>query len=89
MLVGRSLREVERRIDRLLALVAVAWAAMLVAILAASAVAVSLWRARAEDFRLPPRERYPVIRLVSAVITRLEERPLAGPATAQPVEMAE
>jgi adenine deaminase len=35
------------------------------------------WRARAEDFRLPPRERYPIIRLVSAVITRLEERPLA------------
>jgi adenine deaminase len=35
------------------------------------------WRARAEDFRLPPRERYPVIRLVSAVITRLEDRPLA------------
>ena len=35
------------------------------------------WRARAEDFRLPARARYPVIRLVSAVITRLEERPLA------------
>jgi adenine deaminase len=35
------------------------------------------WRARAEDFTLPPRERYPVIRFVSAVITRLEERPLA------------
>ena len=35
------------------------------------------WRARAEDFRLPARDRYPVIRLVSAVITRLEERPLA------------
>jgi adenine deaminase len=35
------------------------------------------WRARADDFRLPPRERYPVIKLVSAVITRLEERPRA------------
>jgi adenine deaminase len=35
------------------------------------------WRARADDFRLPRRARYPVIRLVSAVITRLEERPLA------------
>src|SRR2546428_2344695 len=35
------------------------------------------WRARAEDFALPPRDRYPVARLVSAVITRLEERPLA------------
>jgi adenine deaminase len=35
------------------------------------------WRARAEDFALPERERYPVVRLVSAVITRLEERPLA------------
>ena len=35
------------------------------------------WRARAEDFVLPARERYPVVRLVSAVITRLEERPLA------------
>ena len=35
------------------------------------------WRARAADFRLPPRAAYPVIRLVSAVITRLEER---GPA---------
>jgi adenine deaminase len=32
------------------------------------------WRARPEDFALPARERYPVIRLVSAVITRLEER---------------
>ncbi|MGH7309384.1 MAG: adenine deaminase C-terminal domain-containing protein, partial [Candidatus Rokuibacteriota bacterium] len=36
------------------------------------------WRARAEDFVLPPRDRYPVARLVSAVITRLEERPLAA-----------
>ena len=33
------------------------------------------WRARAEDFALPVRESYPVIRLLSAVITRLEERP--------------
>ncbi|HEU4366683.1 MAG TPA: adenine deaminase C-terminal domain-containing protein [Methylomirabilota bacterium] len=32
------------------------------------------WRARPEDFRLPPRASYPVARLVSAVITRLEER---------------
>lgn len=32
------------------------------------------WRARPEDFRLPPRATLPVIRLVSAVITRLEER---------------
>jgi adenine deaminase len=35
------------------------------------------WRARAEDFRLPRRPTYPVARLVSAVITRLEERALA------------
>ena len=35
------------------------------------------WRARAEDFRLPGRATYPVARLVSAVITRLEERALA------------
>jgi adenine deaminase len=35
------------------------------------------WQARAEDFRPPRRARYPVIRLVSAVISRLEERPLA------------
>ncbi len=35
------------------------------------------WRARPDDFRLPPRDRYPVIRLVSAVITRLEDRPRA------------
>jgi adenine deaminase len=32
------------------------------------------WRCSAEEFALPSRERYPVIRLVSAVITRLEER---------------
>jgi len=37
------------------------------------------WRARPADFRLPPRATYPVIRLVSAVITRLEQRaPAAG-----------
>src|SRR5947208_1346538 len=36
------------------------------------------WRARAADFALPARPRYPVIRLVSAVISRLEERHL-GP----------
>ena len=35
------------------------------------------WRTRSEDFVLPSRARYPVARLVSAVITRLEERPLA------------
>jgi adenine deaminase len=35
------------------------------------------WRTRAEDFRLPRRATYPVARLVSAVITRLEERALA------------
>ena len=35
------------------------------------------WRARPDDFPLPPRATYPVIRLVSAVITRLEERALA------------
>ncbi len=35
------------------------------------------WRPRPEDFALPPAARYPVVRLVSAVITRLEERPLA------------
>jgi adenine deaminase len=36
------------------------------------------WRARADDFALPSRARYPVIRLVSAAITRLEERPLGA-----------
>jgi adenine deaminase len=36
------------------------------------------WRSRPADFALPPRARYPVIDLVSAVITRLEERPLAS-----------
>lgn len=35
------------------------------------------WRAKADDFRLPARERYPIVRLVSSVITRLEERALA------------
>jgi adenine deaminase len=34
------------------------------------------WRARPDDFALPPRARYPVLHLVSAVISRLEERPL-------------
>jgi adenine deaminase len=34
------------------------------------------WRARTDDFTLPARARYPVARLVSTVITRLEERPL-------------
>lgn len=32
------------------------------------------WRARPEDFRLPSRTTLPVVRLVSAVITKLEER---------------
>jgi adenine deaminase len=32
------------------------------------------WRARADDFALPARATYPVLRLVSAVITKLEER---------------
>jgi len=36
------------------------------------------WRASPDDFRLPRRERYPVMRLVSAVISRLEERPLVA-----------
>jgi len=36
------------------------------------------WRARAEDFQLPARGALPVIRLVSAVITKLEERAM-GP----------
>ena len=36
------------------------------------------WRATARDFELPPRERYPVLRLVSAVISRREDRPLAA-----------
>jgi adenine deaminase len=32
------------------------------------------WRARPDDFALPRRPRYPVIQLVSAVISRLQER---------------
>jgi adenine deaminase len=37
------------------------------------------WRCVAGDLALPSRDRYPVIRLVSAVISRLEERaPVAG-----------
>src|SRR5437870_1174602 len=32
------------------------------------------WRARAADFRLPGRATFPVLRLVSAVITKVEER---------------
>jgi len=35
------------------------------------------WRARPRDFALPARERYPVLKLTSAVISRLEERPMA------------
>jgi adenine deaminase len=34
------------------------------------------WRAEARDFELPARDRYPVLRLVSAVISRREDRPL-------------
>ncbi len=34
------------------------------------------WRARPEDFVLPGRASYPVIQLVSAVISRLQERPM-------------
>jgi len=34
------------------------------------------WRARPDDFELPRRDAYPVIQLVSAVISRLHERPL-------------
>ncbi len=40
----------------------------------ASARLASRWRATAADFALPRRARYPVIRLVSAVISRLEDR---------------
>lgn len=36
------------------------------------------WRARARDFELPARERYPVLRLVTAVISKREDRPLAS-----------
>ena len=35
------------------------------------------WRCRADEFQLPARSRLPVLRLVSAVVTRLEERPFA------------
>jgi adenine deaminase len=35
------------------------------------------WRAAARDFALPAREQYPVLRLVSAVISRREDRALA------------
>src|SRR5262249_28792736 len=52
----------------------VAWSR---AFTSAEARLIVRWRTRAEDFELPPRARYPVARLVSAVITRLEERPLA------------
>jgi adenine deaminase len=47
------------------------------------------WRARPEDFALPPRPSYPVVRLVSTVITRLEERaPAAGDLHAALVDRA-
>jgi adenine deaminase len=36
------------------------------------------WRARSDDFVVPRRARYPIVRLVSAVITKLEERPIAA-----------
>jgi len=40
---------------------------------------VARWRCRPEEFRAPPPRRLPAMRLVSAVITRLEERlPAAG-----------
>ena len=34
------------------------------------------WRARPDDFELPRRASYPVMQLVSAVISRLQERPI-------------
>jgi adenine deaminase len=43
----------------------------------ASARLAGRWQATADDFALPRRATYPVIRLVSAVISRLEERALA------------
>ena len=47
------------------------------------------WRARPENFQLPARATYPVIRLTSAVITRLEERaPAAGDLFAALVDRA-
>ena len=42
----------------------------------ASARLAGRWQARPEDFELPRRATYPVLRLVSAVISRLEERAL-------------
>ena len=42
----------------------------------ASARLAGRWQARPEDFELPRRPTYPVLRLVSAVISRLEERAL-------------
>jgi adenine deaminase len=44
----------------------------------ASARLTGRWHATAADFALPARPAYPVIRLVSAVISRLEERALAA-----------
>ena len=47
------------------------------------------WRARPDDFRLPPRPTYPIVRLASAVITRLEARaPAAGDLHAALVDRA-
>jgi hypothetical protein len=45
VLVGRSLREVERRIDQVFALVIAVWLAMLAVIVATSALGVALWHA--------------------------------------------
>jgi adenine deaminase len=50
------------------------WARVLTS---SSARLAGRWHATADDFVLPRRDRYPVIRLVSAVISRLEERALA------------
>src|SRR3954447_249041 len=44
VLVGRSLREVERRVDQLSVLVTVVWLLMLGVIVAASALGVAVWR---------------------------------------------
>jgi adenine deaminase len=47
------------------------------------------WRARPDDFRLPSRATLPVIRLVSAVITKLEQRaPAPGDVHAALVDRA-
>lgn len=47
------------------------------------------WRARPEDFQLPSRATYPVIRLVSAVITQREERlPAPGDLAAALIDRA-